>query len=63
MIAVGRGGLALSSLDGKGKVIKGVRHMVLEDEFGLFSAKEVVQRAVELARIIQAGKRTLKIST
>ena len=62
MIAVGHGGLALSSLDGKGKVIKGVRHMVLEDGFGLFSAKEVVQRAVELARIIQAGKRILNMS-
>ena len=30
--------------------------MVLEDSFGLASAKEVVQRAVELAKIIQAGK-------
>jgi len=62
MIAVGHGGLALSSLDGKGKVIKGVRHMVLEDGFGLSSAKEVVQRAVELAKIIQAGKRILNTS-
>ncbi len=61
MIPVGRGGLALSSLDGKGKITKGVRHMVLEDSFGLASAKEVVQRAIELAKIIQAGKRALNM--
>lgn len=60
MIPVGRGGLALTSLDGKGKVTKGVRHMVMEDAFGLSSAKEVIQRAVEIARIIQAGKKALK---
>jgi multimeric flavodoxin WrbA len=62
MIPVGRGGLALSSLDGKGKVTKGVRHMVLEDLLGLSSAQQVVQRAVELARIIQAGKKALNIT-
>jgi len=60
MIAVGRGGLVLSSLDGKGKVTKGVRHMVLEDSLGLSSAKEVIQRALDIARIIQAGKKALK---
>ncbi len=60
MIAVGRGGLALTSLEGKGKVAKGVRHMVLEDSLGLSSAREVVQRSVELARIIQAGKKALQ---
>lgn len=62
IIPVGRGGLALSSLDGKGKVTKGVRHMVLEDSLGLSSARQVVERAVELARIIQAGKKALNIS-
>jgi len=62
MISVGRGGLTLSSLDGKGKTTKGVRHMVMEDAFGLFTAKEVVQRAVEIAKIVQAGKKALKIS-
>lgn len=61
MIAVGRGGLVLTSQDGTGKVIKGVRHMALEDEMGLSSAKEVVRRAVEIAHIMQAGKRALKI--
>ena len=62
MISVGRGGLALTSLDGKGKTTKGVRHMVLEDALGLLTAKDVVQRAVEIARMVQAGKKALKIS-
>lgn len=60
MIAVGQGGLVLTSTDGKGKVIRGVRHMVLEDSFGLLSAKAVVTRALELARIVQAGKKALR---
>jgi multimeric flavodoxin WrbA len=60
MIPVGRGGLAFTSLDGKGKTTKGARHMVMEDTFGLFTAKEVVQRAVEIARIMQAGKKALQ---
>jgi len=62
MISVGRGGLALTSLDGKGKTTKGVRHMVMEDAFGLFTAKDVVQRAVEIAKIVQTGKKALKIN-
>jgi multimeric flavodoxin WrbA len=62
MIPAGRGGLILSSLDGKGKVTKGIRHMVLEDGFGLSSAKEAVRRGVEIAKIIQAGKKVLNIS-
>ena len=62
MISVGRGGLALTSLDGKGKTTKSVRHMVMEDAFGLFTAKDVVQRAVEIAKIVQAGKKALKIN-
>ncbi len=62
MIAVGPGGLVLTSQDGTGRVTKGVRHMALEDQQGVASAKEVVRRAVEIAQIIQAGKRALKIS-
>ena len=61
MIPVGQGGLALTSLDGRGKITKGVRHMVLEDALGLYSAREVVQRAVEIARIVQAGKKALQM--
>ena len=60
MIPVGQGGLALTSLHGQGKISKGVRHMVLEDALGLYSAKEVVQRAIEIAGIIQAGKKALQ---
>jgi multimeric flavodoxin WrbA len=63
MISVGRGGLALTSLDGKGKTTKGVRHMVLEDALGLFTARDAVQRAVEIAKIVQAGKKALKVSS
>jgi hypothetical protein len=61
MIPAGRGGLALSSLDGKGNTTKTIRHMVLEDGWGLSSAKEAVRRGVEIAKIIQAGKKALRI--
>jgi multimeric flavodoxin WrbA len=61
MIPAGRGGLALTSLDGKGKTTKGNRHMVLEDGWGLSSAKEAVRRGVEIAILIQAGKKALRI--
>ena len=61
MIAVGQGGLVLTSVDGKGKITRGVRHMALEDSFGVFSAKAVVSRALELARIVQAGKNSLRM--
>ena len=60
MIPVGRGGMVLTSLDGKGKITKGVRHMALEDGLGVLTAKGAVQRAAELAKIIQAGKKALK---
>jgi multimeric flavodoxin WrbA len=60
MIPVGRGGMVLTSLDGKGRITKGVRHMALEDGLGVLTAKGAVQRAAELAKIIQAGKKTLR---
>jgi multimeric flavodoxin WrbA len=59
MIPVGQGGLVLTSLDGKGKVTRGVRHMAMEDAFGLLSAKATVARALEVARIVRAGKEAL----
>jgi multimeric flavodoxin WrbA len=62
MIPAGRGGMALTSLEGKGKVAKGIRHMALEDGLGLLTAKGAVQRAAELAKMIQAGKKALGIS-
>ncbi len=49
----------MTSIDGKGKVSRGVRHMVLEDSFGVLSAKAVAARALSLARIVQAGKKAL----
>ena len=62
MVPVGRGGMALTSLEGKGKVTKGIRHMALEDGLGVLTAKGAVQRAAELAKIIQAGKKALGMS-
>jgi multimeric flavodoxin WrbA len=60
MIPVGRGGMVLTSLEGKGKVKKGIRHMALEDGLGVLTARGAVQRAAELAKIIQAGKKALR---
>jgi multimeric flavodoxin WrbA len=62
MVPVGRGGMALTSLEGKGKVTKGIRHMALEDGVGVITAKGAAQRAAELAKIIQAGKKALGMS-
>ena len=36
--------------------------MVLEDALGVSSAREVVRRAVEIAKVIQAGKKALRAS-
>jgi multimeric flavodoxin WrbA len=47
---------ALSSEDGKGGTRKGVRHMALEDGFGEASAVRLVERMVELARMVKAGQ-------
>ncbi|MGE5254576.1 MAG: flavodoxin family protein [Planctomycetaceae bacterium] len=60
MISVGRGGMVLTSLEGRGKVTKGIRHMALEDGLGVLTSKGAVLRAAELAKIIQAGKRALR---
>ncbi len=51
---------ACSSREGKGRFEKEIRHMVLEDDYGVSSAKLLVQRAVELARIVQAGQKALQ---
>jgi len=55
------GAASFSSVDGKGKVKKGVRHMALEDEFGTASARLLAERMLELARIVRAGQEALKI--
>lgn len=53
------GAAAFTSLDGKGRVSKGVGHMVLKDDFGVESARRLVERIVELARIMKAGQEVL----
>ena len=53
---------AVTSRDGKGRFEKEPRHMVLEDEFGIHSARILADRMVELARIVRAGEETLKSS-
>lgn len=62
MIPIGRGGLVLSSMGGQGKVTKGIRYMALQDEYGLSSVKETVLRGIEIAKIVQAGKKALGIA-
>jgi multimeric flavodoxin WrbA len=51
---------AYSSPEGKGKFKKEPRHIVLEDEYGVLSARMLVDRVVELARIIKAGQEALR---
>ena len=51
---------ACSSREGKGRFEKEIRHMVLEDDYGVSSAKLLVERAVELARIFRAGQKALE---
>ena len=51
---------AYSSLEGKGRFQKEPRHVVLEDDYGALSAAILVDRIVELARIISAGQRAIE---
>ena len=46
---------AFSSREGKGRFEKDIRHMTLEDEVGVLSARMLVERVIDLARIIKAG--------
>lgn len=63
IIPVSHGGLALSSLDGKEEITKETWHMVLEGSLNLSSVKQMAQRAIELARMIQSGEKSLKMNT
>ena len=54
------GAAAFASRDGQGRFEKEIRHMVLEDDYGLASARLLVERAVELARIFKAGQGALQ---
>jgi multimeric flavodoxin WrbA len=53
----------LTSLEGKGKIQKGVSHMALEDDFGMNSAKSLARRVLELAEMIKLGQERLSEST
>jgi multimeric flavodoxin WrbA len=46
---------AYSSREGKGRFEKDIRHMTLEDEVGVLSTRMLVERVIDLARIIKAG--------
>lgn len=50
---------AFATREGKGRFEKEPRHLVLEDEIGIASARMLVDRMVELARIIKAGQEAL----
>ena len=47
---------AHSSLEGKGRFEKEPRHIVLEDDYGILSAKILIDRVAELSRIVKAGQ-------
>ena len=51
---------AYSSREGKGGFEKGIRHMTLEDDYGVQSVRFLVKRVVELAKIIKAGTQALE---
>ena len=54
------GGAAFSSLEGTGTKGDGDRLLVMEDRFGLASARSVACRVGELAALLEAGSRSLK---
>ena len=53
---------AYSSRDGKGHFEKDIRHMTLEDDYGILSARILVNRVVELSKIVNAGRQALEQS-
>lgn len=55
-----QGGSAFSSLEGLGRREGDDRLLVLRDELGLASAASTVSRAVELARLLKAGREALE---
>jgi hypothetical protein len=54
------GAAACSSPDGKGRFEKEPRHIVLEDDYGILSAKMLADRVIELATIVNAGIQALQ---
>lgn len=57
MVQLGAG--IYTSREGKGDFEKEPRHLALEDEYGMTSAGMLVERMVELARILKAGQTVL----
>jgi multimeric flavodoxin WrbA len=51
---------AYSSREGKGRFEKEVRHIVLEDDYGVLSARMLVDRVIELVRIVKAGQQAIQ---
>jgi len=49
------GAAGLTSLHGTGRVARGVRHGVLEDEYGVASSRALARRMAELARMVRAA--------
>jgi multimeric flavodoxin WrbA len=54
------GAAAFTTRDGKGHFEKDIRHIVLEDEYGVSSANRLVDRMVELARLVKAGSQAIR---
>ena len=54
------GAAALTSIEGKGSIKKGVRYMSLEDDFGTNSARLLADRILELAEIVKAAEKVLR---
>ncbi len=51
---------AFSTRNGMGVFEKEPRHMTLEDNYGLVSARVLVDRMIELIRLVKAGQEALK---
>jgi len=58
-VLFGAGGT--SSFGGTGKFDPKDKLGILKDEWGLNGARELAKRAVELARIVKAGKKALMV--
>ncbi|MHB8896196.1 MAG: flavodoxin family protein [Candidatus Geothermincolia bacterium] len=54
------GGSGFSSLDGKGRTIRGDHLLVKVDPIGMASSRSLAYRVGELATILEAGKRALE---
>jgi hypothetical protein len=54
------GAAACSSRDGKGRFGKEPRHIVMEDDYGILSAKLLADRVIELATIVNIGQQALQ---